>query len=206
MCGTGQRPLDSNHENLLRPPEENPGATQDDLDAQEDARLLYAIAGGDERALAMLYQRRSGLVFSLLTRMLGHEAEAQEALQDTFIRLWRRAKDFDAGRSSATAWLLLFARGLALDRLRARSRHVAKLSAYEREVAALEGGGGDGAPDELASACRAALESCPRTSAARWSWPSSVGGPIRKFPPPKAKRWAPSRRASGMVSWPCEKP
>jgi RNA polymerase sigma factor (sigma-70 family) len=147
--------LDPTHQNLVRPPADNPDVTQDDVDAREDARLLYAIAGGDERALAALYHRRGGLIFSFLMRMLSHEAEAQEALQDTFIRLWRRAKDFDAGRSSATAWLLLFARGLALDRLRARSRHVAKLSAYESEVAVLEtgqyGGGRDGAaPDELA--------------------------------------------------------
>jgi RNA polymerase sigma-70 factor, ECF subfamily len=158
--------LNPHHQDLLRPLAENLDVTQDDVDAREDARLLHAIAGGDERALAMLYQRRGGLIFSFLTRMLGHESEAQEALQDTFIRLWRRAKEFDAGRSSATAWLLLFARGLALDRLRARSRHIAKLSAYESEVAALEsaqsGSGRDGAAaDELAGACRAALEKLP---------------------------------------------
>jgi len=158
--------LDPTPQNSLRPLPKDADVTQDDADAREDARLLCAIAGGDERALGALYQRRGGLVFSFLTRMLGHEAEAQEALQDTFIRLWRRAKEFDAHRSSATAWLLLFARGLALDRLRARSRHAAKLSAYESEVAALEmdqsAGGGDlNSPDELSHACRAALEKLP---------------------------------------------
>ena len=150
----------------MRPRAEASAVTPDDVEAREDARLLHAIAGGDEHALATLYHRRGGLVFSFLTRMLGQEAEAQEALQDTFIRLWRRAKDFDASRSSATAWLLLFARGLALDRLRARSRHVAKLSAYETEVAALEAGwSGAGrsqaSADELAGSCRAALNQLP---------------------------------------------
>ena len=158
--------MDPTRQNTLRPLPENPGVTLDDVDAREDARLLHAIAGGDERALAAMYQRRGGLIFSFLTRMLGQEAEAQEALQDTFIRLWRRAEDFDSGRSSATAWLLLFARGLALDRLRARARHVAKLSAYESEVAALAAGPAgrrpDGAPtDELAAACRDALAKLP---------------------------------------------
>ena len=99
-------------------------------------------------------------------RMLGHEAEAQEVLQDTFIRLWRRAKDFDAERSSAAAWLLLFARGLALDRLRARSRHQAKLAAFESEVAVHEAGHSSGGrvglpPDELEGACRDALNKLP---------------------------------------------
>jgi RNA polymerase sigma-70 factor (ECF subfamily) len=166
LRGTGQRPLDPNNPDLLRPRADNAGETQNDVEARIDAGLLQAIAGGDERALAALYHRRGGLVFSFLARMLGHEGEAREALQDTFIRLWRRAKEFDARRSSATAWLLLFARGLALDRLRARARHAAKLSAYEREVAVLEAGpsgGGQGGtpPDELAGACRDALKKLP---------------------------------------------
>jgi RNA polymerase sigma-70 factor (ECF subfamily) len=154
----------SNHDHQR--PANRRSPAEDDLQAREDARLLQAIARGDEQALAMLYQRRGGLVYSFLTRILGQESEAQEALQDTFIRLWRRAKDFDPARSSATAWLLLFARGLALDRLRARARHSAKLSAYEQEVAALEAAprpddrGTSG--DELAGACREALKQLPR--------------------------------------------
>ncbi|HEX9046824.1 MAG TPA: sigma-70 family RNA polymerase sigma factor, partial [Verrucomicrobiae bacterium] len=118
--------------------EEPPPATPDDVEAREDARLLHAIAGEDQRALALLYRRRGGLVYSFLVRILGNRAEAQEVLQDTFIRLWRRAKDYDQDRSSATAWLLLFARGLAMDKLRARSRRAATHSAYEREISSLE--------------------------------------------------------------------
>lgn len=158
--------MDPTNQDLPCPSAERGGAAQDDAEAREDARLLESIAAGDESALAVLYHRRGGVVFSFLSRMLGNEAEAQEALQDTFIRLWRRARDFDADRSSATAWLLLFARGLALDRLRVRSRHAAKLTAYQSEVAALEsalsGGGTVGPPpDELAGACREALKKLP---------------------------------------------
>ena len=150
---------------MLRPSETNPGSAQDDLEAREDARLLRAIADEDQQALARLYQRRGGLVFSFLMRMLGNQAEAQEVLQDTFIRLWRRAGEFDAARSSATAWLLMFARGLALDRLRARARHAAKISAYENETAALERESDSGAQqlerDELSGLCHAALNRLP---------------------------------------------
>jgi RNA polymerase sigma-70 factor (ECF subfamily) len=141
------------------------GADQDDVEAREDARLLFAIAREDQGALALLYRRRSGLIFSFLMRMLGNEAESQEVLQDTFIRLWRRAKEFDAERSSATAWLLLFARGLALDKLRSRSRHAAKLSAYETEIAIFEtevvSGAREMERDELSAICRDAVERLP---------------------------------------------
>jgi len=145
--------------------DDSSAAEPDDVEAREDARLLCAIAREDQRALAMLYQRRSGLVFSFLVRLLGNHTEAREVLQDTFVRLWRRAKDFDADRSSATAWLLMFARGLALDRLRSRSRRAATYSAYEHEVAALEVEELTGARqlerDELANACRDALNRLP---------------------------------------------
>jgi RNA polymerase sigma-70 factor (ECF subfamily) len=149
----------------MRLPEEKSGGTQDDMEAREDARLLQAIAGEDQQALAMLYRRRGDLIYSFLLRMLGNSAEAQEILQDTFVRLWRRAKEFDPERSSATAWLLMFARGLALDKLRARSRREAAHSAYEREVASLEADNTDAAQrlqaDELSGICRDALNRLP---------------------------------------------
>src|SRR4051794_36452534 len=50
----------------------------------EDAGLFAAIAGGDQHALATLYRRHGGLIYSLLVRMLTNEMEAQEVMQDTF--------------------------------------------------------------------------------------------------------------------------
>jgi len=148
----------------MRPPEEKSGATQDEVGAREDARLLSAIAGGDQQALAILYRRRGDLVYSVLLRMLDNPVEAQEVLQDTFVRLWRRAKEFDGGRSPATAWLLMFARGLALDKLRARSRRAAAYDAFEREVS-LEKNAASTThqleADELSSICRDALNRLP---------------------------------------------
>lgn len=149
----------------MRPPDPKSGGAQDDAEALEDARLLHAIAGEDQQALAMLYRRRGDLVYSFLLRILGNSAEAQEVLQDTFVRLWRRAKDFDASRSSATAWLLMFSRGLALDRLRARTRREAAYSAYGREIASLEKTDVSAAHrlefDELSGICRDAVNRLP---------------------------------------------
>ena len=47
-----------------------------DLEAREDARLLSLVAAEDQPAFAALYRRRSGLIYSLLVRMLVHETEA----------------------------------------------------------------------------------------------------------------------------------
>jgi RNA polymerase sigma-70 factor (ECF subfamily) len=129
-------------------------------EAGDDARLLAVVAEGGQHALAALYHRRSGLIYSLLVRMLVHEMEAQEALQDTFLHIWRRAREYDPERSPPMAWIIMIARGLARDRLRARSRRNAGQAAYEREVASLEveiNGARQTERDELAAACASAL-------------------------------------------------
>jgi RNA polymerase sigma-70 factor (ECF subfamily) len=129
----------------------------------DEVQLMAAIRTGNQQALATLYQNRGSLVYSMLVRMLVNEMEAQEVMQDTFVHIWRRAREFDCQRSSPVAWILMIARGLALDRLRARSRRLRTLAAYEQEVASLEVEVGLRLPerDELAAACTAALHQLP---------------------------------------------
>ena len=140
-----------------------------EVEAREDTRLLMAVAGGDQRALAALYRRRGNLIYSLLVRMLVNEMEAQEVMQDTFVQIWRRAHKYDPGRSSPLAWMIMIARGRALDRLRSRSRRSATHAAFEREVASLEveeiNGARQTERDELAAACAAALNGLPEDQA-----------------------------------------
>lgn len=140
------------------------GESQDTAEVREDARLLAGIAAGDQHALALLHRRHGNLLYSLLARMLVNETEAQEAMQDTFFQVWRRAHRYDPGRSSPTAWMVMIARGLAFDRLRARSRRSAGIAAYEQEVASLEvevNKSHSMDRDELAVACATALNNLP---------------------------------------------
>ena len=104
------------------------------------------------------------LFYSLLVRILVNEMEAQEVLQDTFLLIWRRAHQYDPDRSSPVAWMVMLARGLALDRLRSRSRRLAGHAAYEREVASLEmefHSVFQPERDELAASCAAAMDRLP---------------------------------------------
>ncbi len=150
----------------MRCPDNEQAGESQEAEVREDARLLGGIAQGDRPALAALYRRRGGLLYSLLVRMLGNEMEAQEAMQDTFLQIWRRGPDYDPERSSPMAWIVMIARGQALDRLRARSRRHAGQAAYEREVASLEveiNGSRQSERDELAAACASALNLLPES-------------------------------------------
>jgi RNA polymerase sigma-70 factor, ECF subfamily len=86
-----------------------------------DVELLRAIAGGDEGALAALYDRYRVILFGLLLRILHSRAEAEDCLQDIFLQAWRRASDFDEARGRPFTWLVTLARSRAIDRLRALS-------------------------------------------------------------------------------------
>jgi RNA polymerase sigma-70 factor (ECF subfamily) len=83
-----------------------------------DAELLHAVAGGDEAALASVYDRYASILLGLLLRILRSRPEAEDVLQEVFLQVWRRAKDFDESRGRAFTWLVTLARSRAIDRLR----------------------------------------------------------------------------------------
>jgi RNA polymerase sigma-70 factor, ECF subfamily len=84
-----------------------------------DNDLLHAIARGDESALVACYDRYRVILFSQIFRILNDRQEAEDCLQEAFLQVWRRARDFDAARGRAFTWLVTIARSRALDRLRA---------------------------------------------------------------------------------------
>jgi RNA polymerase sigma-70 factor (ECF subfamily) len=83
-----------------------------------DVDLLHAIARGDEAALARLYDAYRVILFGLLVRILNSREEAEDILQEVFVQVWRRAKDFDEQRGRPFTWLVTLARSRAIDRLR----------------------------------------------------------------------------------------
>jgi RNA polymerase sigma-70 factor (ECF subfamily) len=83
-----------------------------------EVELLHAVARGDEAALARLYDAYRVILFGLLVRILNSREEAEDILQDVFIQVWRRAKDFDEKRGRPFTWLVTLARSRAIDRLR----------------------------------------------------------------------------------------
>jgi RNA polymerase sigma-70 factor, ECF subfamily len=89
-----------------------------------DRATLAQVASGDQRAFDQLYDRLSGPLYSLAVRMLGDATEAQDALQDVFLQIWRRAPSYDADQSSVFSWAMLMTRSRVIDRLRARGRRL----------------------------------------------------------------------------------
>jgi RNA polymerase sigma-70 factor (ECF subfamily) len=85
-----------------------------------DASLLAAIRGGDESAMAALYDRYSSIVYSVALRVLSDTGAAEDVLQEVFLQLWRNPGLFDASRGNLAPWLAVITRNRAIDALRKR--------------------------------------------------------------------------------------
>jgi RNA polymerase sigma-70 factor (ECF subfamily) len=86
----------------------------------DDLSLLQRIAARDDAALAELYDRHSRLAFGIIRRIVQSPSDAEEVLQETFVRVWSRAETYDARLGSPAAWVVRIARNRAIDRVRAR--------------------------------------------------------------------------------------
>jgi len=85
-----------------------------------DAVLLSAMRSGDEQAMAEVYDRYSGIVYSVALRVLGDTGAAEDVLQEVFMQLWRNPDVFDSSRGNLGPWLAVIARNRAIDALRKR--------------------------------------------------------------------------------------
>ena len=84
--------------------------------------LLSGCEQGDEKALEELYNLCAVQLYSVHVRILKRDAIAEEALQDTFIKIWQKAGTYNPTASAPMTWLYSLARHHALDLLRRRSR------------------------------------------------------------------------------------
>lgn len=113
----------------------------------ESSSLLSAIALGDLDAFEHLYDRHSSTLYALLLRILTNPDDAQEVLQETFVKAWTNAKMFDSERGSDVAWLISIARSRGIDRLRSRRVRGDREDEAGREVSVnagfMENGTGD---------------------------------------------------------------
>ena len=96
---------------------------------KEDRQLMARVAQGDQIAFSALYDRLSGPLFSLAIKMLGDAAEAEDALQEVCLQIWRRASVYDSSQSSVFSWAVLLTRSKVIDRLRARGRRMRVVAA-----------------------------------------------------------------------------
>lgn len=92
--------------------------------AEEELRLMKRLAQRESAAMVDAYARYGGMVFSYALRTVGNRQDAEEILQDTFVRLWEKAPEYQPELARPFTWVFMVTRGLCLDRLRHTGRRI----------------------------------------------------------------------------------
>jgi RNA polymerase sigma-70 factor (ECF subfamily) len=95
-----------------------------------DETLVDQVVQRNRSAFSLLYDRYARAVYVMAAYMLG-PAEADEVMQEVFVRLWNKAHQFDPARGSFAAWFMTIVRNHVKDRLRSRSQQARILAAEE---------------------------------------------------------------------------
>ncbi len=98
-----------------------------------DLALMRRVAASEEAAVAELYDRFGSLVYRMAYQAMPTRAEAEDAVQEVFVRLWRTAHRFDPKRAALVTWVMLISRRHLVDKLR-RTRARVKASSLDEST------------------------------------------------------------------------
>ena len=107
-------------------------ALEDRASRGEDAALMAAFLQQRSDAARTLYDRLASRIYGLGVALFRNSTDAEDLVQDTFLKIWRTGSAFDPVRGSLDGWVLLNARSLAIDLLRRRSIEARKMSLQPR--------------------------------------------------------------------------
>ena len=87
---------------------------------QPDA-LIEQMQNGNQTAFAKLYDMYSQALFGIINTIINDEDQAQEVLQDVFVKVWEKSKNYSTEKGRFFTWLLNIARNAAIDHVRSKS-------------------------------------------------------------------------------------
>ena len=105
------------------------------VSTREDVEnLIGRVALGDRAAFSALYSATSAKLFGVILRVLDNRTEAEEVLQEVYLRVWRNAGRYKVNGLSPMTWLITIARNAAVDRRRRRGAVSADIGAVAAQA------------------------------------------------------------------------
>ena len=125
---------------------------------------MQLVQGGNPRAFEMVYERHSGVAFSLAYRMVGNRNAAEDVVQEAFLSIWRSGARYERSRGSVRTWVLGIVHHRAIDALRrsyVHDRRRASDEGIEERFEARDRTDVEVARREEASSIRTAMDTLP---------------------------------------------
>lgn len=85
-----------------------------------DVTLLHRIARRDQGAVSELYDRHASFLYTLILRIVRERQEAEDTLQEVFLRIWDKAESYNQSLGNPMVWMTRIARNLSIDKLRSK--------------------------------------------------------------------------------------
>lgn len=105
------------------------------LSADPGRPLLEAVQRGDQAALGRLYDQYAAALNGVILKIVGTTEQAEEVLQDAFVKIWRSAHSYDASKGRVFTWMLNIARNAAIDLARtAQFRNGENIQGLDKNV------------------------------------------------------------------------
>ena len=88
--------------------------------------IVTLLKNGDKKAITLLYKNYSDALYGVIKKVIADEKTAEDVLQESFIKIWRYAKKYDASKARLFTWLYRIAYNTAIDKVRAQKNKVGK--------------------------------------------------------------------------------
>ncbi|MCD2260261.1 RNA polymerase sigma factor [Psychroserpens luteolus] len=93
-----------------------------------EQQIVELLAKGDKKALNLLYENYADSLYGVILKVTTNEELAQDALQETFVKVWKNSKKYDSKKAKLFTWLFRIAKNTAIDKLRSFNNR------FEKEV------------------------------------------------------------------------
>ena len=83
-----------------------------------EEELVSLLKNKDQKGFNILYNNYSGALFGVINKIIQSDDDANDLLQDTFLKIWRNIDNYDPSKGSIFTWMMNIARNLSIDRVR----------------------------------------------------------------------------------------
>ncbi len=104
-------------------------STNTNISTNEE-ELVKLLKSKDRRGFAILYDRYSGALYGVILKVVRVEEIAQDVLQDSFVKIWKKVQHYDSTKGTLFTWILNIARNTAIDKTRSK--------AYKQQINVLD--------------------------------------------------------------------
>ena len=83
-----------------------------------EKEIVHLLERGDKKAISLLYENYADALFGVIKKIIADDDTAQDVLQESFVKIWRYSKKYDASKAKLFTWLYRIAYNTAIDKVR----------------------------------------------------------------------------------------